>query len=396
MAEGYFKVLTGGGDGQEAVAKRKGRGCLFIRSVEDIRKRCLIGADDVILCLDGETGKTVWKAVFPDAGINPSHQVRGWPSAKRGPHCLAAVAYGKVVGIGSAGLVHAVNVSDGQPAWEYPLSCYAKNMENKKGACAAKSMVNFNDPRTSPTFAGGLFVIPDGAKLLGLDPAKGAKKWEVPYPGGTSAPVRWVWDGKEYIIAHDRCIEPENGKVLWTISGAQHGSGTPAVGEGYLVFAGMAGRRDASGTGFSGYKITPAGAVKAWQTEPLYHGIGSCSPAILKGHVYCKIPCQNTEGFICIELASGKVAATAVNHSDSCGSAIGGDGRIFYNGSWLDADPKNFKYLPTLRGKDVPREREMGDDASYALSASSTPCLVQGRLYVRGQHSVLCFDVRKP
>lgn len=393
VAENYYNQLLGGKSPEEVIKSAKGGKGLgvFIQTSDDIRRRCLIGADDVILCLDAATGKTVWKAQFADTGINPIMQVRGWQFAKGGPHCLPAVAYGKVVGIGSAGLVHCVDAQDGKLAWTYQLGCLDGNLEAKKKAVAGKGIPKFNDPRVSPTFAGGVFVVPDGGKLVGLDPSKGTKLWETPVKlDGPCAPVRWVSDGQEYIIARNQCLDPKTGKVLWTAPGAVQGGGTVAVGEGYLVFTG----KEKAGKGFQGFKITPQGATKVWETDAKYHGISSCTPVILNGHAYCKIKSGNTEGFICIELATGTVAGEVPLHTDSCGSMVAADGRVFYNGAWFDANPKNFRVLTPFLIKGVPPERQMGDDASYSLAASTTPCIVDGKLYVRGQRSVLCYDLR--
>jgi hypothetical protein len=75
---------------------------------------------------------------------------------------------------------------------------------------------------------------------------------------------------------------------------------------------------------------------------------------------------------------------------------VGADGRVFYNGAWFDADPKAFRVLTPFAIKGVPPERQMGDDASYSLAASSTPAIADGFLYVRGRRSVLCYGPRQP
>ena len=179
---------------------------------------------------------------------------------------------------------------------------------------------------------------------------------------------------------------------MWTAPGAVHGSGTVAVGEGYLVVNGS----EDAGKGFQGFQITPQGATKAWETDAKYHGKSYCSPVILNGHVYSKIKSGGTEGFICIELATGKVAGEVQLHTDSCGSMVAADGRLFYNGAWFDADPRKFRVLTPFLTKNIPPERQMGDDASYSLAASCTPSIADGKLYVRGQRSILCYDLRQP
>lgn len=398
VAEGYYAQLLGGKTPEDVVKGLAAKYSMHISTPEDIRRRCLIGADDIILCADAVTGKTLWKAVFKDAGMNPSMQVRGWPFNKMGPHCVAVAAFGKVLGIGSMGLVHCVDAKDGTPLWEYKTASYTANLAAKQKIVAGKGMAKWNDPRVSPTFADGVFIVPDGGKIVALDPEKGTKLWEAPANmGGPCAPIRWVYEGKEYIIARDKCIEPKTGKVLWAIPGAAHGSGTVAVGGNYLLFTGVAGStRGGAGAGFSAYKITPEKAEKAWQTDAKYVGGGSCSPVIMDGYAYGKVPSGTSSAFACIEMATGNVVATQGAHSDSCGSMIGADGHLYYNGFWAKADPKDFKVVNFgLIGKDIPAKMQMGDDYSYALAASSTPCIVDGKLYVRGQVSLLCFDLRK-
>lgn len=391
LAESYYQGLLNGKTPEEVIAGRKQRGrggYDLIQTPEDIRRRCLIGADDVTLCLDAATGTTVWKAVFPDAGMNPSMQVRGFSFNKMGPHCLPAVAYGKVVTIGSIGLVQCVEATDGKRCWEFKTKHYEANLATKQKLIATKAMAKWNDPRCSPTFAAGRFIIRDGARLIALEPETGKPAWELNVGG---IPVRWVHGGQEYLISHTSCIDPKTGKILWTADGAIHGGRAVTVADDMLLFSGD------KNVGLQGYRISPEKAEKVWATDPqLCISDGEDTPVILHGHAYVSVKCVDLGGasFACIEMATGKVINRIRHHNDSCGSLVGSDDHAFFDGLWLKADPKDFR-IDDSTSQPADKKLWGGSNSDYCRAASSTPAIANGRLYIRGQRSIFCFDLRK-
>jgi hypothetical protein len=108
------------------------------------------------------------------------------------------------------------------------------------------------------------------------------------------------------------------------------------------------------------------------------------SPLIYRGHVY---PWRGGTT-VCVELRTGAIKGESYFWSTrGCSSFAAGDGRIvrphlrnqllYYN-----ADPNDFRQLG-----------EMWKTSSFA--GSTTPTLLDGRLFFRGSDCIYCYDLRK-
>jgi outer membrane protein assembly factor BamB len=371
------------------------------------RKKFGIAADDVILCLDAETGKTLWKAVFEKKGINPNKQVRGpMISAKCGPHVVPCIAYGKVYAFGSTGRVYCVDAKDGKPVWESDLGATFKNLEAIKEQCRQSKTLKEYDRHgmaTGPTFANGVIVaFDDAGGLIGFDPNDGKKLWTAKTNAGKykAAPIRWVAGGREYVVSGGTCVEPKTGKVLWQVAaGTCVEGGTAVVGENRLIW------------GSKCYEITPEKAELAWSfphTDDVAKMGGDYSvekgPHFRNGTTviqngYCIFRTNaggqgmaGSRAFL-VKLADGRIAAS---HEDpqlgigtENGSFAGGDGRFFLEChrdsndkiAMFNCDPATF----SLKCTALPTPR-------YAMSC--TPTYAGGRLYLRFLNHIACYDLR--
>jgi outer membrane protein assembly factor BamB len=343
---------------------------------EVLKTKCMKGADDIVLAMDAATGRTIWKQVFAGATQNVSMSVRGaWKWNKCGPHNIPAVAYGKVCAIGGSGMVYCLDAGTGKEAWKKQLVSLKPGARNN-GAVS---------------FAGGLFVMAKGSAAIGVNPADGSVKWEVPdCLGGVLNPVRWLpKEGGEFIVAGATAIDPATGKALWKAEGAIPGNCTAvAVNGEYLVLGGSEDK--GQGVGLQCYRITPRGATKVWALPAECATQNSCAPVIAGDYAYCKNAdpaTPNLSRWLCVELATGKMKPTPCTRTDACASLIGGGGMLYYEAIVINADPA--KLTLSTSGNWAP-----GDGAdNYARS--HTPCIVDGLLYVRGQNSVRCFDLRR-
>jgi outer membrane protein assembly factor BamB len=222
---------------------------------------------------------------------------------------------------------------------------------------------------------------------VGYDAATGKLLWRVPKMlGRIVSPVRWTHKGRDYIIALDQeavCLEPRSGKVLWKTPAPHGGGNTPAVDEDLLITTG----NDTSGV--TAFRITPESCAKLWEVDRKYPLNGYACPILWSGHLY--FLSKNKGGaaiFVCVELAGGKVIATTpADGVGGCGSPVAGDGRLFTESGAegvvvADLDPKNFR----VTGK---------GEANVNFSCSTTPAYADGKLVVRCNVGVKCFDMRK-
>ena len=136
-----------------------------------------VDAHDVILAIDPATGKTLWKQVFANKGIN-------WQDHKSCMTGHAPCTYnGRVYAIGSTCRVYCVEAATGKPVWEADLGAEHQRIEEHKKKSLETKAATFGVNRghcNSSAFAAGVLVCPDyQGGLIGFDGVSGKKLWSL-------------------------------------------------------------------------------------------------------------------------------------------------------------------------------------------------------------------------
>ena len=231
--------------------------------------RSYINADDIIVCIDAHTGKTIWRTVFKGKGYN-HHTHKNY-----GGHYTACVEDGYVYALGSMGRAYCVDAKTGKPRWDVPTGpqhdawAYHKEMHLRAkqqltwfnpGKCRGKKPSDLDKitvdkkpdlikpkPKSVSEFMedsidddmdfdgsldkymfNGAAMVADGVAffhgggscLVAVDCKSGKILWK---DGGgmpiTSSPYVWRHQGKEYLLTGAgglTCYEPRTGKKIWT------------------------------------------------------------------------------------------------------------------------------------------------------------------------------------
>ncbi len=301
-------------------------------------------AEDALMCIDFETGKTVWKVSLPGEPVG------------RGASSTPCVADGKVFAVGSR-RVWCVSLADGKVLWQSPFA-------KKKGTGA------------SPLFFDGAVVVnADG--LFALDAATGKELWKQEKAGGGNAsPVPWEVDGKKIVVCNGRdlsAVDVKTGKVLWTAEAG--GDSTPSIGGGILAV-----QSRKKELGLVAFRITPEKAEKIWNF-PIDALRTQSSPIVHDGHVY--LTDDNTH--YCFAAATGEVAWKNQAQT-TISSPLIADGKLFTmanNGNSLlmvAAEPKTYISLgrATVKAQWVP-----------------SPSIANGKLILRMKDSVKAWSLVK-
>ncbi len=299
-------------------------------------------ADDTIVCLDLETGRTLWKTKAP-----------GEPTG-RNSSSTPCVADGRVFALGST-QVHCVDAKSGDSLWTAPL--------------AAKG------PGSSPLHAEGVLIVNAG-KLTGLDAATGKQLWVQPKAGGGNAsPVAWRSHDRTLVICNGRsdltAVEPRSGDVVWSVPAG--GDSTPAIVGDRLA---VQGRPE---LGLILYQLTPTTATRVWNV-PLDVLRNQSSPIIHENAVYL----MDDDMHRCMDLATGRVRWEE-RISSSIASPVLADGKIFVM-------INNGNNLQILRATSETRS-ELGKTTVRATWVPS-PAIANGRLLLRTKDRVRCYDLR--
>ncbi|GIX02498.1 MAG: serine/threonine protein kinase [Thermogutta sp.] len=215
-----WEVAVGAGDATPALVE----GRLYLHTRQ--------GDEEVILCLDAESGQQIWATKYP------SPPVTGPASRHPGPRSSPAVAEGTVVTLGVAGIVSCVDATSGKLLWQ--------NKDFKGTPRFFTAM--------SPIIVDGLAVLqlggPDSGTAVAFDLATGEIrwKWEGEAPSYAS-PVLLTFGNEKQIVTFTEQsligLSAKDGKLLWKVpfpaSGRNYNAATP-IADGQTIYFAGAGR----------------------------------------------------------------------------------------------------------------------------------------------------------
>jgi outer membrane protein assembly factor BamB len=337
------------------------------------------GDDEQIVCLDAKTGEQRWLYGYP---IQYSNGYGG------GPRSTPAVAGDRVYAVGATGILSCVDAQTGKMIWDH-------NLLREFNASNLQWGVSF-----SPLVDGNLvYAIPGGAggnSLAAFDKADGHLVWHSgDDPGGYSSPILTTAAGTRQLLCLTGTalvsVSPETGQLFWRFPwNTDHlaNIATPLVRGDYVFIS------SGYGKGCALLKITarqagdvarPAGDVSPpLEARPVYqtnefrdHHSGS----VLWGeHIYG----FDEHRLTCLDFRDGSVCWQKSGLGQ--GTLLAADGHLVIlseNGKVVLAEANPEKY----------REK-----ASFKFSGArcwTLPVLADGRLYVRDEEKIVCYDLRK-
>lgn len=305
-------------------------------------------AHDVFLCFDAQTGETVWKR-------QEEGRAYGWPSSS-----TACVEGGRVYVLGSNAMVYCLDAGNGAIIWK------------------SRSKANAGTNASSSFVVSGGKAIVMGGPLMAFDAESGDLLWSQNQVKAVhNSPVLWEGGGKTRVVCHTggriACVDPADGKVLWSVGGGK-GNSSPAIRGDYMAVVGQ--NKD---FGLQAYKLTAQGPEKLWSVP--FHDRGT-SPLIYGDHVYAFGRGGNARA-LCVELETGEVKWEEKIPNTEFSSPVGSDGKILAAVGRLlylvEADPSEFRVLAR---------------ANVGIARCVSPALVDGRVYLRLRNNVAAFDLR--
>jgi len=393
----------------------------------------LIDCDEIVLCMDAKTGKTVWKTVFEGKGINYA-----W--GKAGGHFVPVIRYGNIYALTTGGYARCLDAKTGKEKWTYelPAAAAVKGMKasvKEKGDLRKASSLNramCRNPAVAAgvaAFQGGGGKSGSGGALIGIDAHTGKKLWEGRLGAVYVSPVVWrpsdpsttstgsgqagSAQAREYFINQYSCLDPRTGRVLWTAEAKQNnghstaigehngawymlvGSGKPKVDLSYvrndIAHAKRKGKPLPEYHGNQCFKITPEGAELVWELPEQYGA--NATPAIYKGKVWFDSQVVSEEHEtakwkrrLCrVDLETGKVEAETKSGGRHYASiSIADDTIVKPSGG-----EKGHRILSSK-----PDALTCSEIWPISHMEGGTSVLVDGRFYIRGLDAVYCYDLR--
>lgn len=370
-----WKVTVGDGVATPALVGDK----LYVFSRE--------GGNEIIRCLNADTGKEVWAEKYPAEAVRP-------PAAQfSGPRSSPAVSDGKVITLGAHGRLTCLDAASRKVVW-------------KKDSIGGEPMFAIS---SSPMIADGLCIVQFGGGMKAYELANGNEKWK--WEGDAAAyasPVLATVDDKKVIVAETAAsivAVSLDGKLLWrsAIAGGKGGGGKGIGGKGAGGKGGGMGGMAynaptpvAEGTTIiyaDGARTTKAVTVEKKGDELVAKDLWSNSDQslkfntpVVKGGLVFGI--TTNDKLFCVNAKTGKEEWTQ--------ALSGGGGRNAGYGSVVDAGSVLFALNP---GGELivfePTDKQFKEIAKYKVGRETYayPIVAGNRIFVKDKDSVTLFVV---
>lgn len=353
-----WKITVGKGDATPVLVEKK----IYLNTRQ--------GDNEVIMCLDAATGKEIWKNTFP------APVVTGPPASHPGPRSTPAIASGKIVTLGVAGLLSCLDAATGKVLWRKEDVTHA---------------APDNWPGMSPLIADGLCIASLGKKDTGIvvayDLITGNEKWKWAGegPSFSSPSLMTIEKTKQVVLLTEKNLiglALSDGKLLWQVPApAQQryfNAVSPYIDGQTIYYSG-------SGKGTKAIKVIKQG--EKYVTEELWNNTtigGKFNTPILKdGFLY---GFSDQKRIYCINASTGETAwvDNAVS-SDfgsivDCGSVIIG---LTSTQNLIVLKPDAKAYTEIVRYK-------VSETPVYAY-----PIVAGNDIYVKDAESLIVFKLNK-
>jgi outer membrane protein assembly factor BamB len=372
------------------------------------------GSDEVVWALSETDGSTLWVTSLTSA------VAQRMPQGKEGPGCTPTVDGDRLYVLGNGGDLACMQVSDGKILWQHSLT------RDFRGVVPTWSY------RESPLIDGDKLVCTPGgpdATLVALDKLTGKTIWKCQVPGAAdgaaggpgggppgpgrsgrgpgrgpgggggsgaayASAIAIDFDGqRQYVQLTAKAlvgVAASDGKFLWRYDKPANRAGincsTPIYQDGEVFAASAYG----AGGGLVKLSKDASGGVKAEEiyfTKNMQNHHGGM--IVVDGSLYGANG-GNEGGFLtCLDFQTGKVLWEERSERRAPkGSIAMADGRLYYrteDGTMLLIEPNPKQY--------VEHGRFQQPDRSQA-PAWPHPVIANGKLYLRDQDVLLCYDVK--
>ncbi|MCH8476073.1 MAG: PQQ-like beta-propeller repeat protein [Opitutales bacterium] len=382
----YYYEPSGDASTAERVAQERGR---------QLDETWKILADDIVVCIDLETGATLWKQRFSETGLNLYNT---W---KEAPGTSASVGDGKVFAVGSAGKLWAMDVNTGEVVWESTLPGFYEGMQRNR----ARSLEENTRPGAGSFHAGTRIVVDGlligtnfGDDLVAIDTETGELRWRVEdVIASQNTPSLWKGHTESVVIVRTnetiRAVTVAEGEVLWQKDVARLPRGYPVPVEGDYLTA-IVEAETGEDYHLAGFRIRAEGLERLWTLEKPQDKTGRRFLMIQDGYSYS----MGEEGSEHDHLHQVHLKTGEVRTLEDMGENIGSMAAPFGVGKDRVMFPRNRYRMVDTRG-DL---RRLSDGWSIPANTTGgyhhtqlTDAIVEGRLIVRGNGGIYAFDLRR-
>ena len=351
-------TATGAGEGYSTVSSAKG--LLFTMGNR--------GETEYVICYDAKTGKERWAQENGKA----FHNGRG-----NGPRGTPTVDGNFVYVLGANGDVSCRDVRTGKARWHLNV---IRDLGGKNIGWGLSESVLIEGNKLICTPGGR------GSSVVALDKKTGQLIWKSGRDrAGYSSPIAVDVGRTRQIIVFTastaRGMSADDGKELWTYDAANNGTAnvaTPIFHDNHVFFS------SGYGTGGGVVKLTPSrsgtAAEQVWFENRMQNH--HCSSVLVDGYLYG----FGGSNLMCMNFKTGEIAWR--DRSVGKGSLVYADGHLY---CFSDAGTVGLVKATPDAYHEVSRFKiEKGRRPTWAH-----PVVAGGKLFLREQDKIYCFDVAK-
>jgi outer membrane protein assembly factor BamB len=333
---------------------------------------------EVLFALDAQTGKELWALELGTIFVN------GWGDGPRG---TPTVDGGTLYALGGSGDLMAVDAATGKQLWHI-------NFVKDLGG----DVPDWGYTESPLVDGGRVIVTPGGARgtVAALDKKTGKEIWRckgLTDGAAYSSPINAEVGGiKQYVQVTANGvagIAADTGKLLWKSDIASNDTAvcpTPIFHDNHVYVT------SGYGAGCGLVKLTPEGgkikaeAVYTNKAMVNHHG----GALLLDGHVYGY---SDGKGWVCQDFKTGK-SVWEEKRKLGKGALTCAEGRLYLYGEGdgtcvlIEATPTGWKESGRFK---IPRETQLDRKAGQIWTH---PVIANGRLYLRDQDLLFCFDIK--
>ena len=318
--------------------------------------------NDILYCLNADTGKEIWKKSYPCPIFKNNHE--------GGPCATPTVDGDSVYTLSKNGDAIRFKKANGEVVWHKKL--------NKD--------LGFKHPKWH--FAGSALIIDNmvilnvGSYGIALNKADGSIIWENGKgAAGYSTAVPFTMDGKKCIALFTAremvAMVPKTGKILWKIpwKTSYDVNAADAIIEGNKIFLSSGYNK-----GCALYTFSSSDFTEEWKNKKMRNHFNSC--VLWKGYIY---GVDDDDSISCLDFKTGQVKWAQKGFGK--GSLMLADGKLIIlsdKGKLAIAEASPTEYKELASAQVLPKKK-----------CWTVPVLANGRIYARNNPDgqLVCLDV---
>jgi outer membrane protein assembly factor BamB len=323
--------------------------------------------DEAVVCWNAATGQELWRFKYPGRYID---------SQGSGPRSTPSIDGDRVYTVGARGMVHCLKLANGEMVWRHNLAEEFHGPVPHWGV-SFSALVEGDLVFANP---GG----PNGNSLVAFNKINGDVAWKsLDDPPAYSSPVAVTIEGKRQIIFFTQTglvsVSPPDGLLLWRfpwITKFDANIATPIIVGNYVFISSNYDR------GCALVEVSSGGdgsfqAHSVYEHNRMRNHFSTC--AYFQEHLYG----FDDATLVCMNFRTGKIAWK--NKDFQKGSLLIADGKLIILGesgklALAAATPRDYREL-----------------SSFEFSRNrcwTSPVLADGKLYVRDEEKIVCYDLR--